>query len=285
MDAMLLLKASLILVLALVAAPLLARFPAVTRHQIWTSTFAALLALPLLGLGLPALAVPVPARLSALVPLHRPIEGETAPRASLGTKALSLEIATDLTRDRATATNAFVSTPLPDDARDARARAVSIAFEVLPIVWLVGTIAAVAALLLSLLRVALLARVSDVIADPSWDEAAQTLGAPMPVGSPVRLPACGWRTLRVRSSKRSAAPPSSDSKRPGRAEGRSSRGRAAGSSIRRCGAAVAGSDARNARHAVGDVVDSRRGEQPARRNLVTARAPQFDARGPLLDPW
>src|SRR5687768_12089613 len=188
MDALLLLKASLILVLALAAAPLLARSPAVTRHQIWTLTFAALLALPLLGFALPVLSVPVPARLSALAPPHRPIEGAAAPRAPFGMETASLPVAPDLTRYRAQPANAGGSTPLPDGGRvDAGARAVSFALQVLPIVWLAGTVAAVAALLLSLLRVALLARVSDVVADPSWDEAARTLGARLGLKRPARL--------------------------------------------------------------------------------------------------
>src|SRR5204863_5821159 len=62
MDAMLLvLKATLLLSATILAAHLRRRAPAVTRHQIWTLAFVALLALPVLAVALPALYVPVPA--------------------------------------------------------------------------------------------------------------------------------------------------------------------------------------------------------------------------------
>ena len=61
MDAMLLLKASLLLSVTLLAARLLRRAPAAARHRLWSLAFAALLALPLLAFALPALYVPVPA--------------------------------------------------------------------------------------------------------------------------------------------------------------------------------------------------------------------------------
>ena len=57
---MLLLKASLLLSAALVAARLLRRAPAGVRHRLWSATFAALLALPLLAFALPAVYVPLP---------------------------------------------------------------------------------------------------------------------------------------------------------------------------------------------------------------------------------
>jgi len=52
-------KASLLLSVALLVAPLLGRAPAATRHRLWTALFAAVLALPLLAMVLPALDVPV----------------------------------------------------------------------------------------------------------------------------------------------------------------------------------------------------------------------------------
>ena len=48
MDAMLLVKASLLLSATLLAARLLRRAPAASRHRLWTLAFAAVLALPLL---------------------------------------------------------------------------------------------------------------------------------------------------------------------------------------------------------------------------------------------
>src|SRR5688500_10129036 len=112
MDALLLLlKASLILVLSLAAAPMLARSSAVTRHQIWTLTFGALLALPLLGLALPVLNVPVPGRLSALASLSGPIESDAAPRAPIGPKTAGAAVAPDLAQPRGLASSAGPSTP------------------------------------------------------------------------------------------------------------------------------------------------------------------------------
>lgn len=66
MDALLLLKASLVLSIALIAARLLRRGPAAVRHGLWTITFAALLALPALVLALPALYLPLPAAWSGI---------------------------------------------------------------------------------------------------------------------------------------------------------------------------------------------------------------------------
>src|SRR6266852_8717317 len=61
MDAMLLLKASLLLSATLLVARLLHSAPAVTRHRLWTFAFASVLALPVLAVALPALYVPLPA--------------------------------------------------------------------------------------------------------------------------------------------------------------------------------------------------------------------------------
>jgi hypothetical protein len=59
MDAMLLVKATMLLAATLLAARLLRRAPAATRHRLWTLAFAAVLALPVLAMALPPLRVPV----------------------------------------------------------------------------------------------------------------------------------------------------------------------------------------------------------------------------------
>lgn len=188
MDALLLLKASLILVLSLAAAPLLARSPAVTRHQMWTLTFCALLALPLLGLALPVLNVPVPGRLSALASLSGLIESDAAPRAPIGPKTAGAAVAPDLAQARGLASSAGPSTPSSVGGGQSNALPpAESALRLLPVMWLLGTVAAVATLLLSLLRVALLARASDVVTDPSWKEAAQELGERLGLRRPARL--------------------------------------------------------------------------------------------------
>src|SRR5690349_12298796 len=58
----LVLKASVLLAAALAAGRLLGRGTPSARHTLWTATFAALLALPLLALLLPVMEVPLPAR-------------------------------------------------------------------------------------------------------------------------------------------------------------------------------------------------------------------------------
>jgi beta-lactamase regulating signal transducer with metallopeptidase domain/predicted nucleic acid-binding Zn-ribbon protein len=187
MDALvLLLKASLILLLSLAAAPLLARSPAVTRHQIWTLTFGALLALPLLGLALPVLNVPVPERLSVLASLRGPIESDAAFGAPVGAKTAGAAVAPDLAQT-GLASNAGRSTPSSVGGRSNAPAPAGSALRLLPLAWFLGTVAAVAALLLSLLRVALLARASDVVTDPSWQEAAQKFGDRLGLRRPARL--------------------------------------------------------------------------------------------------
>ena len=61
MTVMLLLKASVLLGGALIAARILRRAPAATRHGLWSIAFAALLALPVLASVVPSLPVPMPA--------------------------------------------------------------------------------------------------------------------------------------------------------------------------------------------------------------------------------
>ena len=60
MGLLLLFKASVLLAVTLGAASLLRRAPAAARHRLWTVAFAAMLALPLLVVALPALYVPMP---------------------------------------------------------------------------------------------------------------------------------------------------------------------------------------------------------------------------------
>ena len=53
--------------------------------------------------------------------------------------------------------------------------------------WLLGTIAAVAAVLVSLTRVRLLARRAEEVVDPEWRDAADTLSARVGLSTPPRL--------------------------------------------------------------------------------------------------
>src|SRR5215211_9537747 len=65
--ALLLFKVSVLLGGALLVARLLRRAPAVRRHRVWSAAFAALLALPPLGMMLPAVHVRVPVWTSAVM--------------------------------------------------------------------------------------------------------------------------------------------------------------------------------------------------------------------------
>ena len=60
MDAMLLVKVTLVLALTLGVSRLVRRAAAVARHRLWTVAFVSLVALPWLAFALPALYVPVP---------------------------------------------------------------------------------------------------------------------------------------------------------------------------------------------------------------------------------
>ena len=66
MAVLLLLKASLLLSIALVAMRVLRGAPAGTRHRLWSLAFAAVLALPLLAFTLPAVHVPATEAWSAI---------------------------------------------------------------------------------------------------------------------------------------------------------------------------------------------------------------------------
>src|SRR6185295_1914297 len=72
MPALLLLRASVLLALGVVAARLMRRAPGATCHQLWSTTFAAVLLMPLLAAALPGVPVPVPA-LWASTPLAAPL--------------------------------------------------------------------------------------------------------------------------------------------------------------------------------------------------------------------
>jgi beta-lactamase regulating signal transducer with metallopeptidase domain/predicted nucleic acid-binding Zn-ribbon protein len=198
MDAMLLLKASLLLSVTLLAARLLRRAPAATRHRLWSLAFAALLALPLLAYALPALSVPVPNGWRAPVFLPRPPEAPHA-REVFGanpTRPEVLTIADDPGASRV---------PLPAAEENPGATAWPTIIALLLASWLTGTAAAAGALLLSLLRVRRLARTADEMDEAAWRIDADTLGsrlglrhrARLLVSRGVRTPMAGgiWRPV------------------------------------------------------------------------------------------
>jgi beta-lactamase regulating signal transducer with metallopeptidase domain/predicted nucleic acid-binding Zn-ribbon protein len=198
MDAMLLLKASLLLSVTLLAARLLQRAPAATRHRLWSLAFAALLALPLLASALPALSVPVPAGWRAPIFLPRPPEAARA-RDVLGSNPTQPEAVT--IADGPAASRA----PLPAAHENPGATPWPTIIALLVASWLTGTAAAAGALLLSLFRVRRLARTADEMDDAAWRIDADTLGsrlglrrrARLLVSRGVRTPMAGgiWRPV------------------------------------------------------------------------------------------
>jgi hypothetical protein len=149
-------KASVLLAAALLGARLLRAAPAVMRHALWSVTFSALLALPLIGAAVPAVQIPVPkawqARAVALMPnpIGTPdLKGRPAPDTS------SAAAETAGLKTRPTSATSTPANGMP--GLNTRARSTSIA-TIARLVWLAGTLAAAGALLLSLVRVRRLSR-------------------------------------------------------------------------------------------------------------------------------
>ncbi len=177
MDPMLLLKATVVMGLALAAARLMGRAPAITRHRLWTIAFAALLALPLLAAALPALPVPVPEWAlpeggTKVPPLHlmeRDGGAEVSPLHVIAQVPSPQAMAGDGGAEAAPL-QVIAQGPPPQaittDVPSPRARVT--ATQVLLGAWVIGTCAAALALMLSLLRARRLARAAEEITDPSW---------------------------------------------------------------------------------------------------------------------
>jgi beta-lactamase regulating signal transducer with metallopeptidase domain len=180
MDALLLLKASVLLAATLLTARLLRRAPAASRHRLWTVAFAAVLALPLLAALLPALYVPVPfCCLVPAVPQAPPAITTAAGR--IGT--------TPITNDPSIAREHSAALP-PKGESDGGNGGAALAPDLRALLltaWLAGTLAAASTLFVSLVRVPRLAHRSQELADVSWRSSADALGGRLGLRRPVRL--------------------------------------------------------------------------------------------------
>src|SRR5438093_11057747 len=140
---LLLIKVSLLFLAAFGAAALLRRSAASTRHLIWSGLFASVVALPLLTATLPRIDIPVPAAWQIAVPST----GQTgAAPAALAVSAGGARVV-----DRQVPPNA--PGPAVDISRgveDAPIRPSASRF--LLTIWLTGALAALGALILSLVR-------------------------------------------------------------------------------------------------------------------------------------
>ena len=194
MDLMLLLKASVLLTAALAGARLLRGAPAATRHALWSVAFAALLALPVLAFVVPALHVPVPAGWSTYA--NALVDNPTASDAQLKLRPASAPLAghgfsraaTQLGGHGVSRAGADVPSAPADASLTAANRASWPALGVLlAFAWLAGTLAAVTALGVSLLRVRQLAGASADLCDPAWRTSADAIGARLGLRQPARL--------------------------------------------------------------------------------------------------
>jgi beta-lactamase regulating signal transducer with metallopeptidase domain len=198
MTALLLVKASLLLSVTLLAMVGLRRAPAASRHRLWTFAFAALLALPALPFVLPAIDVPLPSALTAPQPR---LGGASEPSASpvpgdpVTSDPLAIERATPRPENAARRTAARQAVvdmpPQPSSSSNAETAArrtpADWAAALLFAVWLTGAGLAAGALVLSLLRVQRLSRAARDVADPAWRQAADALGGRLALSRPVRL--------------------------------------------------------------------------------------------------
>ncbi|MFL5537838.1 MAG: M56 family metallopeptidase [Longimicrobiaceae bacterium] len=172
---LLLLKASVLLAAALLAAYALRRAPAARQHRLWSATFAAALALPLLALLVPAVRVPVPAwRAPAAANPAAPRELPAAPTPAFARASPPLSRAA----------------PAPRQAGIVRERAavrLPAAREVVAGVWLAGALAALGTLVLALARAGRLAAKAREVDDAAWREACQRIAGRLGIRHPVRV--------------------------------------------------------------------------------------------------
>lgn len=168
---MLLLKATLVLTFAAIAALALRRGPASARHRLWSATFAALLALPVLAATLPSLNLPLPAlATSSLAPSA---QAPTSPAPAMATEP---------------ETPATVVTPVPETSGAAISGTRRFgSVDILWSVWLVGALLSLLALMVSVLRVAWLSRSADVVEDPAWSDAIASIARQLALRSPVSV--------------------------------------------------------------------------------------------------
>ena len=176
---LLLLKVSVLLTMALVAARLLHRAPAAARHRLWSFAFAAMLMLPALAASLPALHVPVPAGWEPAAPT----------RATFSPSAAT--IAPPIQADAAPVTMASEAGLVPgltgNAPRSSERPSLPSLSSLLFAIWLTGVVGAVATVLHSLWRVRRLVRTAEAVSDDGWQRAVAMLGTQLGVRHRVRL--------------------------------------------------------------------------------------------------
>ena len=177
MGPLLLLKVSVLLSLTLIAARLLKRVPATTRHGLWSVAFGSLLMLAPLAALLPSLRVPVPAAWESSAAKTMPsIQAPVTSSIDSPTPAVSKPIEAST-----------VVEPIRSVLPSTRTRTWPSASSIFLTAWAIGMCAAVVSVLLSLLRVRRLIHTAEVLADRDWQNLATAIGGQLGIRNPVRL--------------------------------------------------------------------------------------------------
>lgn len=193
----LLVKASALLATALAAARLLERGSASTRHGLWSATFVALLAMPLLGSITPTLSVPVPASWQAAAPVPTDTALTSTMDSEVSRAAPPLAIGSPDT--------GLIGAPDGAAARHGIGRPASVSVSVVAgTIWLAGAAAALVVLGVSLVRVRRLSARAHATEAGPWRDALDRLATPLALGrvrllfsDAVRTPMAGgvWRPV------------------------------------------------------------------------------------------
>lgn len=169
MTALLLVRVSVLLAVALVGARLLRRKSASLRHAIWTMAFAAILVLPALPYVLPAIEVPVPVS-------WRVSPQRTPPASAIDSERGTTRAGTHVERLPAVTTAAAPADQPIHRASPAPFRGFTLTPALmLTTAWLAGTAASIAMLVLSLVRVRALERSAADLTDAGWRTAADAI--------------------------------------------------------------------------------------------------------------
>jgi beta-lactamase regulating signal transducer with metallopeptidase domain len=180
---LLLVKGTCVLVAALATARLWRQSAAKARHRLWTTAFAALLALPLLTWSLPAIDIRIPTRLAPMLgaaTTQDPSDGAAQPIAAAGT-------ALDGPGRRASSPAMAGADAVWIPVVMVRLKAASTPAALVFGAWLAGASIATIALLVSLARARRLTAAAADISDSGWDAAARALSLRLGLRQPPRL--------------------------------------------------------------------------------------------------
>jgi beta-lactamase regulating signal transducer with metallopeptidase domain/predicted nucleic acid-binding Zn-ribbon protein len=176
---LLLVKATLLLGIAFIAVYWERTAPALRRHGVWSTTFIALLVLPLLAVILPAIRVPVPVALTASRSVAREVEFGTS-----GTKPAPEAVTQRMAGTSQSTVDPSASAPR---GRVERAAVSATPLQVLTTLWLGGAVLALLAMARSLYRVRRLAASGSGVADTALNNAADHIARKLGLGSQPSL--------------------------------------------------------------------------------------------------